>query len=53
MKIILCIFFLPQERSSMRVYVFLFSCDRIDPVVLECHERAHFNGNEISSALFK
>ena len=34
----------------MRVYLFVFFFfsrgDRIDPVVLECFERAHSNGNE-------
>ena len=37
----------------MRVYLFVVFFffffprdDRIDPVVLECCERAHFNGNE-------
>ena len=45
------LYFLPEGRSRMRLFVCLFFCffpqaDRIDPVVLECCERAHSNGNE-------
>ena len=51
------LFFLPEGRSRMRVCFFVFFFffffffffsrgDRIDPVVLECCESAHSNGNE-------
>ena len=41
-----CIF-LPHVRSRMRVYYCFFSRGHgIDPVVLECRERAQFDGNE-------
>jgi len=36
--------FLPEERLRMRVY--LFRADHIDPVGLEHGERAHFNENQ-------
>ena len=32
--------------ACLFVFVFFSRGDRIDPVVLECCERAHSNGNE-------
>ena len=42
------LYFLPEGRSRMRVYLFVFfpRGDHIDPVVRESCERAHSNGNE-------
>ena len=49
--------FLPEDRSRVRVYLFVFFLfprdDRIDPEVLECCKRAQSNGTKNSSALFK
>ena len=47
--------FLPEDKSTDAcLFVFFFpGGDRTDPAVLECHERAHSNGNKSPSALFK
>ena len=40
------LYFLPEERSRMRVYLLFFPLDDlIDPVILEYREAAHLNGN--------
>ena len=39
---------LPKDQSRVRDNLFLCFCsrvDRIDPMILECHKRAHFDGN--------